>query len=254
MNKKMNIKALALILLTSALLITTIGTASVNAQTQPSVYVYNSQGGNINGNGTKLTPSTVYNYTNGDVISYTATPGTGFSFLCWDWIAGSTPITSTNSTLTETFSGSTACAIQALFVPASNATQTTTGSGAATVVTLLSADGTTSPASGSSTSATSSYTNYTIGTASAFQATASSGFKFLYWLVVSTQGRTDYTSSTLNLTIPASEVAIQAFFVPTSSTVTVPTIPEYSSVAVVILAAVLAISALGTFVYAKRRK
>jgi len=252
MNKKTkNMKVLALILLTSALLITTIGTASVNAQTQPTVYVYNSQGGNIDANGTQLTPSTVYDYTNGDTINYTPVPGSGFSFLCWDWIAGSTPVTSTSSTLTETLSGGAACAIQALFVPITNATQTVTGSGAATVVALLPAGGTTSPASGTSTSASSSYTNYTIGTASTFQATASSGFKFLYWLVVSAQGRTDYTDSTLNLTIPANDIAIQAFFVPTSSTVV---IPEYSSVAVVILAAVLAMSALGTFLYAKRRK
>lgn len=239
-----NLKVLALILLMSALLITAAGSASVKGATQPTVYVYNSQGGTISANGTQLTGGAVYNYTNGDTVSYTTNPGSGFAFLCFDWISGSTPTTSTNSTLTETFSSSS-CALQALFVPTTNATVTPSGSGAATVVTLISAGGTTSPTSGQS------YTNYTIGTVSNFQATASSGFKFLYWLVVSSLGRTYYTSSSLALNIPASTIALQAFFVPTSSTVT---INEYSNAAVVIVAIILAVSALGAFAFKRRAK
>ncbi len=250
MNKKStkDFKVLALVLLTSALLIVSTGVASVKAATQPSVYVYNSQGGNIDANGTQLTPSTNYNYTNGDTINYTPVAGSGFAFLCWDWIGSSTPVTSTSNTLTETLSGSSACAIQALFVPVANATQTTTGSGSATVIELLSAGGTTSPSGGSGTG---SYTNYTIGSPATFTATASSGFKFMYWLVVSTQGRSYFTTSTLSLTIPTNTVAAQAFFVPTASNVT---IPEYSSAIIAVLAVALVLSAFGTYAYRRRAK
>ncbi len=62
-SKTKNLKILSLILLTSTLLIIGSGAASVKAATQPTVYVYNSQGGNIDANGTQLTPSTNYNYT-----------------------------------------------------------------------------------------------------------------------------------------------------------------------------------------------
>lgn len=238
-----NIKVLALILLTSALLLTTASTASVKAQTGPTVYVYTSQGGEINANGTKLTGSTIYNYTNGETISYTATPGSGYAFLCWVW-SGATLTSSTEPTLTETLSSSS-CALQALFVPTTNSTAAPSGSGAAEVVALMSLGGTTSPAAGQS------YTNYTVGTVSNFVATPSTDCKFLYWLVVSSAGSTYYTSSTLALNIPASTIALQAFFVPTSSSVT---INEYSNVAVVVLAIVLAVSALGAFTFTKRAK
>ena len=241
-------KVLSLIILTSMLLITTIGAASVKADTQPTVYVYNSQGGDIAANGTKLTPSTNYNYTSGETVTYTPIAGDGFAFLCWDWISGSTPVTSTNNTLTEILSSSDACAIQALFVPISNATQTATGSGSASVTALLSAGGTTSPSGGSGSA---QYTNYTIGSSASFTATASSDFKFLYWLVVSAQGRSYYTTSTVDLTIPTSAIAVQAFFIPTASTVT---IPEFSSVVIAVLAIALVISALGTFAYTKKSK
>jgi hypothetical protein len=239
-----NFKIVALILLISTLLVLATNSACVKAQTQPTVYVYNSQGGTISANGTQLIGGTVYNYTNGDTVSYTTTPGSGFAFLCFDWISGSTPTTSTDATLTETLT-SNSCAIQALFVPTANATVTPSGSGAATVVTLISAGGTTSPSSGQS------YTNYTIGTVSNFEATADSGFKFLYWLVVSSLGSTYYTSSALALNIPAGTIALQAFFVPTSSTVV---INEYSNAAAVILVAILAIITIGTYAYTRKTK
>ena len=256
-----NLTILALILLTSTLVITTLVTSSVKAQTAPNVYYYNSQGGNIDVNGTQVTPSTVVNYVNGDTIVLTPVPGTGFSFLCWDWISGSTPVTSTATTLTETVTSGQACAVQALFYPSTNATQTVTGSGSATVVALSTAGGTTSPASGSSTTTTSSYTD-TIGQASTFAATASTGYKFLYWIVVSAQGRTDYTSSTVNVIIPASEMAIQAFFIPTASTVLAPgvtptptpKIAEYSSAIAALLVVALALGALGTYAYTKKAR
>ncbi len=113
-SKTKNLKILALILLTSTLLIIGSGAASVKAATEPTVYVYNSQGGDIAANGTQLTPSTNYNYTDGDTVNFTPVPGTGFAFLCWDWLGTATPVTSTSNTLTETLSASDACAIQAL--------------------------------------------------------------------------------------------------------------------------------------------
>lgn len=263
MSKARNLTVATMILLLSAFLVATVVVMTpVKAQSTSTVWVYNSQGGDIDANGTQLTPSTTYNYTTGDVISYTPVPGSGFSFYAWDWISGSTAVTSTSTTLTETLSSS-ACAIQAMFIPTTNATQTVSGSGSATIVGLMSAGGTTSPASGTSTSSpTSSDTGYTIGQTATLTATASSGWKFLYWLVVSAQGRTDYTSSTVSVTVPASEMAIQAFFVPTSSSLAAPGVspspsvtptptPEYSSVIIVAIVAALVAVAAAT-VCAKR--
>ncbi len=252
MKTSNNFKFLALFLISSIILVTAASTTtSVNAQSQASVYVYNSQGGNVSANGTQLTPATTSDYADGDTVVYTATPGAGFAFLCWNWISSSAPTTSIESTLTETLSASDACAIQALFVPITNATQMPSGSGSATVVMLLPAGGTTSPESGTATESSSSYTNYTIGEASTFTATPSTDFKFLYWLVVSSEGSSYFTDSTISLYVPASEVAMQAFFVPSSSTVV---IDEYSNVAIAILAVVLAISAFGVFAFKRRAK
>lgn len=239
-----NLKVLALILLASALLIVTMGTASVKSQTQASLYIFNSQGGTISGNGTELKSGTVQTYTSGDTVSFTTTPGSGYAFLCWVW-SGATETTSISPTVSETINSSS-CSIQALFVPITNATQTPSGSGQATICPLISLGGTTSPASTQS-----SYTNYTVGQTYTFTAIPDSGSRFLYWLVVSSQGSTYYTTGTLQLTVPASTIAIQAFFVPSSSSVV---IPEYSSAALSVLVVVLSISAAGAFTYTRRNK
>lgn len=134
-----------------------------------------------------------------------------------------------------------------MFIPTTNATTTSPATGTSTVQVLSSEGGETIPSAGT-------YTNYTIGTSSTFTASAGSGFKFLYWIVVPATGANVYTTSTLPLNITANTCGLQAMFVPTDSTITVPTIPEFSSVALVILAAVLIAVAMGTFAFKRNKK
>ncbi len=62
MKTPKNFKFLALFLISSIILVTAASTAtSVNAQSQASVYVYDSRGGNISANGTQLHPQLLPN-------------------------------------------------------------------------------------------------------------------------------------------------------------------------------------------------
>jgi len=216
-NTTKNFKVFALILLTSALLlVAVIPNVPVKAATTDSVYVYSTIGGSISGNGTALTGGSSPTYANGAVVAFTETPSSGFTFLNWIYINGTTGATTSTASTLSTSITQASCAVEAMFLPTTNATQTSSGSGAATIDLYFSAGGTTDPASPKT------YTNYTIGTSSTFSAVPASGFKFLYW-VVATSSVSTYTSSSLTLNIPANTCVIQAFFVPTSSNVALPT-------------------------------
>jgi hypothetical protein len=251
-NSTKNFKVFTLILLTSMLLlVAVIPNVPVKAATTDAVYVYSTIGGTIAGNGTALTGGSSPTYANGAVVAFTETPSSGFQFLNWIYINGTTGATTSTSTkLTTTITQKT-CAIEAMFLPTTNATQTTTGTGTATIDIYFSAGGTTVPASPKT------YTDYTIGTSSTFTAVPSSGFKFLYW-VLATSTVTTYTSAALTLKIPAGTCAMQAFFVPTSSSVTLPTptpkINEFSTATTIILVLALVIVAFGTYAYTKKAK
>jgi hypothetical protein len=249
-HSKNNFKVLALILLTSALLIAAVNPniTTVKAQTTDSLYVYSTIGGTISANGTALTGGSSPTYANGTVLSFTATPSSGFEFLSWISVSAAGAATSTVSTFSYTIS-ETSCAIEAMFYPTTNATQTSSGSGSASVTLYFSAGGTTIPASPAT------YTNYTVGTVSDFAAVPSSGFQFLYW-IVATSSISAFTTSTLAFNVTSSTCALQAFFIPTSSTVTLPTptpkVNEFSSAITIFLALALISTAFGTYAFTKK--
>ncbi len=246
-NKK--IKISALILLASALLIATLG-AGVNAQTQGSVFVYSSDGGTITADSTTVNGGTTQSYNVGTTVNFNAVAGTGFTFIAWETVTASGANTTTDNPIALNITSGT-CAIQAIFTSSTNNTATATTTGATSVSMFGSAGGTTSP-TGSITAPT-TYNNYTIGTVSDFQANPSSDFKFLCWVTATADGGNTYTTSTLSLNMTG-VTAVQAFFVPTSSTITVPTIPEYSTVSIVIVAAILVSVAFGTFAIVRKNK
>ena len=251
MNKtKKNFTFFALIVLTSALLLVIINDSNfstVKAQTQDSVLVYDSCGGAISADGTNLTGGSSYNYANDTAVTFRSIPATGFDFLCWEVATAAGPSISTTNTLIYTVSGSVA--IQALYTPIKNATySTSTQTGTAPFDILASIGGTTSPASGT-------YTNYTIGTVVNIAANPGTGFKFLYWMV-STSGALTTTSNPLEYNVSANSCGVQALFVPTSSTLTLPTpaatINEFSSTTATITAITMVIVAFGAYTFHKR--
>ncbi len=229
---------------------------SVKAASTTSVYVYTTFGGTVAGNGTTLTGGATKDYTTGSTINFTATASDGFKFLCFEYVAASGAQTSTDNPFLQTLSSSS-CALEVLFTPTTNTTATESGSGTATVSTLLTAGGDTVPSVPSGQSA-GTYTNYTVGTTYPFTAVPGSGFKLLFWLTATTSGSTTtyniYTSTNPHITIESSIVAIQALFVPTSSSVTVPTISEISTAVVAVLAVALVVSAVGTYAYTKKAR
>ncbi len=246
-SKKLKISGL--ILLTSAILIVALN-AGVFAQTQGSVVVYSSVGGTITADGTTVNGGTTNSYNVGTTVNFNAVAGTGFEFIGWITVAASGANTTTDNPLALNITSDT-CAIQAIFVSTTNTTATATTTGATSVTVFGSVGGTTSPTGGATTPTT--YSNYTIGTASSFQATPGDGFMLLCWESATASGGNTYTANPLQLNLTG-DTGLQAIFVPTSSTVTVPTVPEYSSAAIVIIAAILVAATLGTFAIVKKNK
>ena len=259
MNKTTkNCKVLALILLTSALLIVA-AVPNVGAQTNDNVYIYTSIGGTISTMGTTLTAGTSYPFANGTPVTFDANASAGYQFLCWVTIApvanGGPTANTTNPLVYTPFIPS--AAVEAIFVPTTNATVAASTTGTSSIDLLISAgELSTNPTAGTN------YTNYTVGTVNDFNATPGAGFQFLGWIVSSSSANNIYTSNPLSLNIPADTCAIQAMFVPTGSNVAVPSyssatptpIPEYSSVATVIIAAALVAVAFGTYTYRRKAK
>ncbi|HUJ84536.1 MAG TPA: hypothetical protein VLV84_02910 [Candidatus Acidoferrales bacterium] len=226
---------------------------SVKAQAIEGVYIYTSCGGTMSANGVSLSGGTTYNYTNGAAVTFTATALSGSKFLYWEYSSSSGTSTSTKNPLVYTIPSSES-AVQAMFIPTVNSTLTSSSSqtGTAPFEVPISIGGTTTPAAAI-------YTNYTIGTVVTFVANANSGFKFLYWLIpAATQNQVSIvTSNTLAFKVTANACAIQAFFEPTSSNITLPTITtvnEFSSVTTIIITAILIMVAFGTYISARKAK
>src|SRR5208337_3055447 len=248
-------KFLASIVLASIILLvaSNLNIPSVKAQATEGVYVYTSCGGTISANGASLTGGTTYNYTNGAAVTFTATALSGSKFLYWEYSSSSGTSTSTKNPFVYTVP-SAESAIQAMFVPAVNSSLASSSSqtGTAPFEVPISIGGTTTPAAGI-------YSNYTIGTVVNFVANADSGFKFLYWLIpAATENQVSIvTSNTLAFKVTANACAIQAFFEPTNSNITLPTITtvnEFSTVTIIIITAIFIVVALGTYIYARKVK
>ena len=250
MNKTKNLKVIALILLTSAILLAAM--PNVTAATQDSLYVYSSIGGTVSAGGTALTGGSSYSYDHGSSVTFTATPDSGYQFLTWVDLTAAGGSTNTTNPLPYTVSASGA--IQAMFVPISNATAVAPATGTPTVVIMASAGGTTEPLAGT-------YTNYTAGTVSSFNAVPGTGFKFLYWMIAPSTSNT-FDTSQVSWTVTGDVCALQAYFVPTSSTVSLPTptpaptptVPEYSGAAAIIIAIALVAVAFGTYTFNRKAK
>ena len=222
MKNRKATKILTVILIASALLIA-FASAGVKAQSTGSVYIYAGVGGTITEGGATLTGGTTYNYTSGTTVTFTATPGTGFKFLSWESVSASGATTSTTNPLALNVTTSS-CALQAMFVPTTNYTVTSgTATGSSSFSVLTSIGGTTTP---------STTTSFTIGQTATLTATPGTGFQCIGWVVATAAGSTIYNTATVNYNVTASGCAWQAYFVPTSST---QTIPEFSTAATAIL-------------------
>ncbi len=241
-----NFQVLALVFLLSAFFVGAISTSLVKAQAQATIDVLASVGGSTDPTGTTT-------YSDGTVVTLTATPGEGFFFVNWEIVTASGGTTDTNNPTTLTVSGGVTYAVQAIFAP----DQTVIGqnpvpvaglSTAAIVVILPTVGGATSPAAGT----------YALANAASFQMTAmpTSGFVFDHWVIGGSplnHGAYSFTDTPTDnpYTVDhgyGNTYTYQAVFKPTSSTV-----PEFSSAATIVVALALVAMAFGTYAY-KRKK
>jgi hypothetical protein len=251
-------EVIALILLTSALLLATISLniANVKAQGQATVTVIDSLGGT-----TDPAPGT-YNYDDGTIVTLTATPGDGFVFTSWVIASASGSNTISDNPTTLTVSGGASYGVQALFetiIYRPPATGITVNN--AIIVVLASSGGTTNPGPGT----------YAIADAYHFTLTATpnSGFEFSNWVISGESTNTGHGGYPVDLTPTDNPYDVghgygytfyyQAVFVPvgTMPTPTPEPIGGTSNTAIIVtLAVVLVIVAIafGAYAYTKRSK
>lgn len=175
-NSKQTSKVVALILLTSVILLTVLNPniASVKAQGQATVNVLDSVGGTTDPAG----PGT-YTYTAGTAVTLTPTPANGFVFLYWLISTDAGSNIDYNDPATLPVSGGTTYTVQAVFQPENVPTQsykpTANQSADAVVVVLPSAGGTTNPGPGI----------YALANATQLTLTAvpASGWQFSHWVI-----------------------------------------------------------------------
>lgn len=259
--KTKKLKVLAMIILTSALLIlaSSASISTVKAQSTTTLFLYTTLGSSsVSANGTALTAGSSNTLTSGDTYTFTATPDSGWTFVCFEYASAAGAVGSTKNPYSTVVSS--ACSLEAVYIPTSNATGTTSGSGSSTITLFATAGGTTSPA-GSTTGASISGT---IGTATTLTETPSSStYTFLCWVTQCSSSDNYYTTSTLSYKPLTSGVAIEPIWIPASFTLTLPTpapsvtpkpTPEYSSAALIAIVAALVALAAATVVYKKTRK
>jgi hypothetical protein len=257
--KTKNLKVLAMILLTTTLLILASGASisTVKAATTQNVVLYTTLGASsVTANGTAMTLGGSNTFTSGNTETFVVTPSSGYKFLCWVYADASGPVASTAASYSKVISAT--CSLEAVCVPTTNTTATTSGSGAATLTVFATSGGQTDPA-GAITGAS---VKGTIGSSTQFTETPGTGYTFLCW-IVQCASNNEYTSSTLNYVPTSAGAAVEAIWVPTSSSVTLPPITtptptpkvdEISTAMAAIVVAALAVAALGTFAYKKSRK
>lgn len=248
-----------MILLTSTLLIVAASASIPNAkaQTTTSLTLYTTLGmSTVSANGTAMTPGSAGNaLTTGDTYTFSATASSGYQLIGWAYADASGPTGSTSATFSKVISA--ACSLEAIFVPTTNTTSTSTASGASALTLFATAGGTTDPA-GSLAGASISGT---IGHTTTITETAGTGYTFLCWVVQCSQNNI-YTSTTLNYTPTDAGAAIEAIWIPTGSGIALsstsatptPTVPEFSSAIVAVLALALVASAFGIYTFTKKAR
>ncbi len=257
--KTKKLKVLAMILLTSTILIlaASANVPPAKAETTSAMFLYTTLGtSSVTANATTMTLGGSTNLNNGDTYQFQATATSGWKFLCFVYADKNGPVTSTDNPYSHSISQ--ACSLEAVFLPTTNTTATTSGSGAASFTIFATSGGETVPA-GDTTGKT--VTGYTIGHSATFTQTPGSDFKFLCW-VTQCSSNNYYDTSTLNYTPTESGTALEAIWIPTSSSITLPstsatptpTIPEFSAAAVALVALILVAGAFGTYAYTKKNR
>ena len=247
-----NIQVFALIFILSALAVVAIAPsiASVKAQSQATIDVLVSAGGST------VPDAGTTTYADGTVVTLTATPGPNFVFSSWEIVSSAGGVEDLNNPTTLTVTGGVTYAVQAVFNPIQlapgqvNPINTAT---AAIVVVLPGVGGTTSPVAGTYALANATQLN--------LAATPVSGFRFDHWVIGGSpmnHGAYAFTDTPTNnpYTVDhgyGNTYSYQPVFVPTSTSPT-PTVPEYSSVAAIIVALALVSVAVGTFAYKRKSK
>jgi hypothetical protein len=259
------LKVIAMILLTSTLLIlaaSAVSIPNVKAATTTTLVVYTTLGGASTGavkaNGTPMVMGSSGNaLTTGASYTFTATAASGYQFIGWAYADATGPSGTTSASYTKVISAP--CSLEAIFIPTTNTTATTSGSGAATLSLFATAGGTTSPLG---TPFTGSAISATIGTAKTITQTPGTGYTFLCW-VVQCSSNNYYTSSTLSYTPTSSGAAIEALWIPTSSGIVLPStsptptptkVDEVGPAMAAIVAIALVATAFGTYAITKKRQ
>jgi len=251
-----NFQVFALILLTSALLLAAINPniSSVKAQTQATVTVLTSIGGT-----TDPAEGTTTNYTDGTVVTLTATAGNFFVFQYWEIATSAGGYIVYDNPATLTVSGGVTYAVQAVFQPEQvppAGVNVTNLSAAAIVVVLAAVGGTTSPAPGTYALENATQLN--------LSATPDSGWKFDHWVIGGyplTHGAYSFTDTPTDNPYNVNHgygntYTYQPVFSPTSTSPTpTPTIPEFSTQATVTIAVLLVSVSIifGAYTYRKRK-
>jgi hypothetical protein len=194
----------------------------------------------------------------GTSVTFTATPSDNFVFSNWVISTASGSSTASDNPLSFPVAGGTDYTVQAVFnpvqaVPGNPLPPTSQLPIAAIVIILTSAGGTTNPAPGT----------YALANATSFNlsATPSSGWQFEHWVISGpnlSHGGYPFTATPTDNPYNVNHgygntFSYQAVFSPTGSTTPTPTVPEVSGAAALGIIAALAIVAVGTFAY-KRKK
>lgn len=217
-----NIKILALTLLTSMLLLSTLSAIiPVNAQGDATVVVLDAIGGTV-----ALDPAGP-TYSDGTEVTFTATPtGDAWVFVNWIVVTDNETVTYTDNPVTITVEGGVTYVIQANIQPirpVPTDTQLPDLTTAAIVVVYVSGGGTTNPVPGI----------YALANAQSFDLTAiaNSGWKFSHWVI--SGDTTDHGGAPVDLLPTANPYNVnhgygytfsyQAVFIPVESTQPPPT-------------------------------
>jgi hypothetical protein len=253
-NTAKKLKIFVLVLLSSALFVAAInsGALTVKAQGTDTVVVYSSVGG------TTSPDAGTYTYADGSTQTFTATDGNGFIFQYWEIVTAAGGVTSTDNPL-DLILNQSAYALQATFEPiifTGPVNKTIDMSTDAIVVVLGAVGGTVSPAPGT----------YALASATTLNllATPTSGWTFSHWIIGGTpmnHGAYSFTDTPTDNPYNVNHgygntYSYQAVFTPTSSSSSSPTpkVPEFSSAAAALVAAILVIVAFGAYTYTKKTR
>ena len=244
-------KIFALTLIVSLLAVAAFA-GVISAQSQATVDILSSIGGSTDpAAGTHM-------YDDGTSVMFTATPDPESVFQYWVIATDAGSSTVTENPITLPVVGGTTYNIQPVFsplLPAPGVTNLPTNMAtAAIVVVLAGAGGTTTPVPGT----------YALADASSLDLTAtpSSGWAFSHWVIYGpnlSHGGYPFTATPTDNPYNVNHgygntFSYQPVFIPVGSTEPTPTVPEFSSIATIIVALALVAVALGTYTFRRRTK